>query len=150
MRPHVHKVEFLEAEPRHSQAEVEAKMAKAVESTFIGTELLFENERCRVWDFSMPPRSGLELDWHHHTLDYFFVNTCGGANKPGESEHGLTSWDSQAMQSTTELWSEDRDAMFVSVEDGGFSFDDPSVPVHVDKVWNHRDVPYCSFIVELK
>ena len=42
--------------PRHTEEEVAALLARAKFSTDVGTELLFENRLCRVWDFcSLPP-----------------------------------------------------------------------------------------------
>lgn len=37
----------------------------------VGTELLFENERVRVWDFVLGPDE--ETDFHSHENDYLFV-----------------------------------------------------------------------------
>lgn len=71
-------VEFLEARPRLSAAEVDARLGAAVRTTAVGTELLFENERCRVWDFSLPPHSGEDLPFHQHTLDYFSSTHAAG------------------------------------------------------------------------
>jgi hypothetical protein len=141
-------VEFLEPAPRLSAAAVGALLSGALHPGDIGSALLFENARCRVWDFSLPPRAGEDLPWHHHTLDHFFVNTCGGAGAPGEGEHGLTARRCRETEETFELVSWDRDLVFSSVPNGGF--DAGGQPVHVDKVWNHRDVPYSSFIVEVK
>lgn len=44
--------------------------------------------------------------------------------------------------------SHDRDLSYVSVKNGGF--DEDGLPTHLDKVWNDSDVPYCSYLVELK
>ena len=38
---------------------------------------------------------------------------------------------------------------FSDVPFGGYA-DDGTTPIHCDKVWNDKDVPYCSFIVEIK
>jgi quercetin dioxygenase-like cupin family protein len=140
-------VEFLEPQPQLNPKQCEDRLQTAVRSTDVGTELLFENDRCRVWDFSLDPQSGQDLDWHHHTLDYFFVNCCGGSNSPGKGRHGLTGWATPEMKDTIELFSEDRDCAYVPVTAG---FDETGQPHHIDKVWNHLDAPYVSFIVELK
>src|SRR5260370_31771724 len=42
-------------------------------STDIGTELLFENERIRVWQMALQP--GEESPHHRHEADYVFVYT---------------------------------------------------------------------------
>jgi beta-alanine degradation protein BauB len=42
----------------------------------IGTEVIFENEKVRVWDMRVAPRG--TKAWHHHTMDYVIVNVTGG------------------------------------------------------------------------
>jgi len=41
----------------------------------IGTELLFENDRVRVWDMVLEP--GEDSGLHRHTSDYLFVYVTG-------------------------------------------------------------------------
>ena len=157
-------VEFLEASPRLSEAEVLARQSSARYTTTVGSALLFENARCRVWDFSLGPHSGQELPWHHHTLDYFFVNTVGGPNSPGKGQHRLTADGTAPHNSRSKgqsgggdgdeggrvrLWSEDRDMVWKHVGGGGFD-EHTGEPAHVDHVYNHTDGEYSSFIVELK
>jgi len=36
----------------------------------------------------------------------------------------------------------------MGIPDGGFAADGSAV--HLDKVWNHLDAPYSSFVVEVK
>jgi len=38
----------------------------------VGTTLLFENDRLRVWDMTLEPGQSCEL--HQHVYDYVFVN----------------------------------------------------------------------------
>ena len=45
----------------------------------VGTELLFENERVRVWDLRLAP--GERAGFHRHSHDYFFVVIGGGRLK---------------------------------------------------------------------
>lgn len=142
-------VEFLEPTPHLDAAQTRACLANAVCTTEVGSKLLFENDRCRVHDFSLAPHTGEELPFHHHTLPYFFVNICGGANRPGEGHHGLRGAGLTDDGSPLDLWSQDRDLAYVDVVNGGFA-DDGKTPEHTHKVWNPWDVPYCSFIVELK
>ncbi|MEO1996213.1 MAG: cupin [Planctomycetaceae bacterium] len=40
-------------------------------ATDVGTRLLFENERVRVWDLRLPPGSSTGL--HEHRTDYLYV-----------------------------------------------------------------------------
>jgi hypothetical protein len=42
----------------------------------VGTRLLYENERVRVWDLALAP--GESLAKHIHRTDYFFVVESGG------------------------------------------------------------------------
>ncbi len=42
----------------------------------VGTRLMFENERVRVWDLALAPGESLEKHIHRH--DYFFVVGSGG------------------------------------------------------------------------
>jgi len=51
--------------------------AKAIYSTDVGTELVFENELCQCWDFYLDPSEGGGADTvHHHCLDYVFINVA--------------------------------------------------------------------------
>jgi len=42
----------------------------------VGTRLMFENERVRVWDLALAP--GESLAKHIHRTDYFFIVESGG------------------------------------------------------------------------
>jgi beta-alanine degradation protein BauB len=42
----------------------------------VGTKLLFDNERVRVWEFTLQP--GERIEAHHHVHDYFFYPIEGG------------------------------------------------------------------------
>ncbi len=61
-------------------------------SSQVGTRLLFENDRVRVWDLRLEPGESTGL--HRHTTDYLYVVIGGGtlqgvsgdgARKPAES-----------------------------------------------------------------
>src|SRR5687767_11184186 len=45
-------------------------------SASVGTRLMFENERVRVWDLALAP--GESLNKHIHRTDYFFIVVSGG------------------------------------------------------------------------
>ena len=47
----------------------------------VGTRLLFENERVRVWDLALAPGETLPL--HRHELDYLYVVIGGGTLQTG-------------------------------------------------------------------
>ena len=42
----------------------------------VGTRLMFENERVRVWDLALEP--GESFAEHVHRLDYFYIVESGG------------------------------------------------------------------------
>jgi hypothetical protein len=42
----------------------------------VGTRLMFENERVRVWDLALDP--GESFAEHIHRLDYFYIVESGG------------------------------------------------------------------------
>ncbi len=42
----------------------------------VGTRVMFENDRVRVWDLALAP--GESLEKHIHRLDYFFIVESGG------------------------------------------------------------------------
>jgi quercetin dioxygenase-like cupin family protein len=44
--------------------------------TEVGTRLIFENERVRVWEFTLEP--GESIGAHRHDYDYFFYPIEGG------------------------------------------------------------------------
>lgn len=65
--------------PKHSEEEVQALLDSAIYSTDVGTELLFENHLCRVWDFYLEPGEGDPAEnVHHHVMDYVFVYVARG------------------------------------------------------------------------
>ena len=51
----------------------------------VGTNLLFENDRVRIWDLRLAPGESTGL--HRHTSDYFYV-VIGGGTLQGADENG--------------------------------------------------------------
>ena len=51
----------------------------------VGTRLLFENERVRVWDLALEP--GESLEKHIHRLDYLLIVIAGGSLRHVDPEH---------------------------------------------------------------
>jgi hypothetical protein len=49
----------------------------------VGTRLLFENDRVRVWDLSLAP--GESLEKHVHRLDYVILVESGGLLRSGDA-----------------------------------------------------------------
>ena len=71
-------IEFLDPAPKHTEAEVAALLGAAVYTTEVGTAKLFENARCRVWDFSFGPGGGDSSVVHQHVLDCELKVACAG------------------------------------------------------------------------
>jgi hypothetical protein len=55
----------------------------------VGSRLLLENERVRVWELCLQP--GEESDLHEHTLDYVLIQIAGdriaGVFEPDSANH---------------------------------------------------------------
>jgi beta-alanine degradation protein BauB len=51
------------------------------ENVVVGTRLLFENERIRVWDITLEPGESLPL--HRHRTTYFYRCEVGGTVRVG-------------------------------------------------------------------
>ena len=58
---------------------------KTTISSQVGSKLLFENERVRVWDLRLDPGESTGL--HRHTDDYLYV-VIGGGDLQGVSDDG--------------------------------------------------------------
>lgn len=97
----------------------------------VGTRLLFENERVRVWDFALAP--GESLPKHVHRLPYFFLVTEGGRLRVSDPD------DPQAEAPEVEY--HDDQVTFLDIGPEGAVHN-----VHT----NVGDRPYRNFVVELK
>jgi hypothetical protein len=53
------------------------ELAAAANNHQVGTAVLFENERVRVWDLTVEP--GARIPFHSHTTSYFFTCVEGGS-----------------------------------------------------------------------
>jgi hypothetical protein len=51
----------------------------------VGTRLLFENDRVRVWDLALEPGEALEK--HIHRKDYLFIVIDGGSLRHVDPDH---------------------------------------------------------------
>jgi hypothetical protein len=96
----------------------------------VGTRLLFENDRVRVWDFALAP--GETMERHTHRNDYFFLVTNGGR---------LRVADPDKPGGAGEVEYHDDQVTFVEVGENGI--------VH-GPLTNAGDAPYRNFVVELK
>lgn len=60
----------------------------------IGTRLLFENERIRVWDITLAP--GERLPFHRHRTSYFYRCESGGSLRVGHPDGTHEEYESPA------------------------------------------------------
>lgn len=60
----------MEAEP-YDTAEFAAELEAAPDNREVGTKVLLENDRVRVWDLDLAP--GDRVPFHCHATPYFFV-----------------------------------------------------------------------------
>lgn len=58
--------------------ELREEFRRNAHNRVIGSRVLFENERVRVWHIEVPP--GDRLPAHRHTLDYFWTALTDGAS----------------------------------------------------------------------
>jgi redox-sensitive bicupin YhaK (pirin superfamily) len=95
----------------------------------IGTRLMFENDRVRVWDLALAP--GESLPKHIHQNDYLFIVINGGSLRHTDPE---TPANNRDVQYATD--------QVVFLEAG-------SGIVHNELV-NMGDAPYRNLVIELK
>jgi mannose-6-phosphate isomerase-like protein (cupin superfamily) len=95
----------------------------------VGTRLLFENERVRVWDLALAP--GESLEKHIHRLDFCFIVVNGGALQHVDPDDPANDQDVQ--------YSDDQ-VVFIEAHEG---------TVH-NRLRNVGTTPYRNFVIELK
>ncbi len=95
----------------------------------VGTRLLFENARVRVWDLSLAPGEFLESHVHHD--DFLFVVAQGGHLRHADPDNP-------------------DDVREVRYEDGLVVFHALDGDVLHHRLTNVGDGPYRNFVVELK
>lgn len=95
----------------------------------VGTRLLFENDRVRVWDLALAP--GEALGAHVHRLDFCFVVVRGGHLRHVHPEDPAQSQDVRY---------EDDQVVFLEAGEG--------LPHH--RLVNVGDTPYRNLVIELK
>jgi beta-alanine degradation protein BauB len=62
------------------------------DNVVVGTTLLFENERIRVWDLTLDP--GERLPFHRHRTSYFYRCESGGRIRVRTPDGEETEYDS--------------------------------------------------------
>jgi mannose-6-phosphate isomerase-like protein (cupin superfamily) len=95
----------------------------------VGTRLLFENDRIRVWDLALAP--GESLEKHIHRLDFCFIVVQGGALQHVDEDNAANNED---------VHYRDDQVMFIEVKDG---------LVH-NRLTNVGSTPYRNYVIELK
>lgn len=98
-------------------------------SANVGTRLLFENDRVRVWDLRLAP--GESLPKHIHRLDYLFI-----VSESGDLRH----IDPDTPENDVAVSYRDGQVVFLEAGDG---------IVHNELV-NTGTTPYRNFVIELK
>ena len=96
-------------------------------SSQVGTKLLFENDRVRVWDLRLAPGESTGL--HRHTTDYLYV-VIGDGKLQGSAADGVK----RPVQEMS-----DGDVVFRNID---------GEDVH--KAVNVGDRPWRNIVVELK
>ncbi len=95
----------------------------------VGTRLLFENERIRVWNLALAP--GESLEKHIHRLDFCFIVVQGGA---------LRHVDPDSPASDQDVQYHDDQVVFIEAGDG----------ITHNRLINVGTTPYRNFVIELK
>src|SRR4051794_11738023 len=95
----------------------------------VGTSLLFENDRVRVWDLALQPGEALEKHVHHN--DYLFFVVAGGSLRHVDPENPANDRDVRY---------ENDQVVFLEAGEG---------LVH-DKLVNVGAEPYRNLVIELK
>lgn len=96
----------------------------------VGTQLLFENERVRVWELAVAP--GETLEKHIHRNDYLYIVTSGGLLRFADPDN---------PSDYKDVPFEDNQVAFVPVSGAG----------KVDnRLTNVGDKPHRNYVIELK
>lgn len=70
---------MIEATSKELPVDVRAELEAGRISPCVGTKLVFETDRVRVWHLSLAP--GERIGFHRHVLDYFWTATCNGRSR---------------------------------------------------------------------
>jgi beta-alanine degradation protein BauB len=95
----------------------------------VGTKVLYENERVRVWDLALAP--GETLAKHIHRTDYFFIVESGGLIRFADPDNPADFHDVQFQ---------DDQVTFVPVADGKVD----------NRLTNIGEKRHRNYVVELK
>jgi hypothetical protein len=98
-------------------------------ATAVGTKVLFENERVRVWDLALAP--GESLAKHIHRTDYFFIVESGGLIRFADPDNPADYHDVQF---------EDDQVTFIDVPEGKVD----------NRLTNIGEKRHRNYVIELK
>ncbi|KAG7342037.1 hypothetical protein IV203_007129 [Nitzschia inconspicua] len=127
----------IKQEPRRNEAETRRILNSAIYSTDVGTQLLFENRYCRVWDFYLEAGGGDPSQPHHHVLDYVFVYVAKGR---------LLGYTHDGKPGLFDSINDDCDVSWFDLPDGAEKMVDCA---HGGKN-GYDDIPMREYLVELK
>lgn len=99
----------------------------------VGTHLLFENDRVRVWDLALAPNEWLES--HIHRDDFLFIVVDGGHLRHADPNNP-TDHPAEAQ----EVRYEDNQVVFIEAGEGTLHH----------RLTNIGETPYRNFVIELK
>src|ERR1700710_232025 len=92
----------------------------------VGTHLLFENDRVRVWDLALAPGEWLES--HIHRDDFLFIVVSGGHLRHAHPPHPAD---------THEVQYKDNQVVFIEAEN----------EILHHRLTNIGDAPYRNFVI---
>jgi mannose-6-phosphate isomerase-like protein (cupin superfamily) len=95
----------------------------------VGTRLIFENERVRVWDLALQP--GQALEKHIHREDFLFIVVEGGS---------LRHVDPENPEHDQDVRYENDQVVFIEAGEG---------TIH-NRLVNVGSTPYRNFVIEIK
>lgn len=108
---------------------MDTETAEVMPTDQVGTHLMFENDRVRVWDLALAPGEWLES--HVHRDDFLFIVVSGGHLRHADPAHPADAHEVDY-----------KDDQVVFIEAGGET-------LH-HRLTNLGDAPYRNFVIELK
>ena len=85
-------------EARFDPATVAGELKRARANHVVGSRLLFENDRIRVWDITLAP--GERLPFHCHRTSYFYRCESAGISQVRTPDGGVGTYESLADEVT--------------------------------------------------
>jgi hypothetical protein len=89
---------FAMTETRFDPATVADELERATGNYVVGSRLLFENDRIRVWDITLAP--GTRLPFHCHRTSYFYRCESAGVSQVRTPDGRVATYESLADEVT--------------------------------------------------